>query len=99
MGGIDFVVPIGADHQQSLHIPPGQQILEQIERCSVEPLQIVEEQSEWMFLSCEYANETTEYELEAALGVLWGKFGNRWLFSYYELQFGNEIYHQQSIRV
>ena len=43
MGGIDFVVAVGADQHQVLHIRPGQQILEQIERRRIEPLQIVEE--------------------------------------------------------
>jgi hypothetical protein len=33
--GIDFVVAVGANQQQVLHIRPGQQILEQIERCCI----------------------------------------------------------------
>ena len=41
MGGIDFVVPVGADQQQIPHIGLAQQILEQIKRGRVEPLQIV----------------------------------------------------------
>ena len=48
MGGIDLVVPVGADQQQVLHIRLGQQILEQVERRRVEPLQIVEEQRQRM---------------------------------------------------
>ena len=39
MGGIDLVVPIGADEQQVLHVGLGQQIFEQIERRRVQPLQ------------------------------------------------------------
>ena len=43
MGGADFVVAVGADQHQMPHIRPGKKIRDQIERCSVEPLQIVEE--------------------------------------------------------
>ena len=99
MGGIDFVVAIGADQQQMLHIWPGQQILEQIERRRVEPLQIVEEQGQRMLRPREYADKSPKHQLEAALRVLWRKLGNRGLFSYDELQFGNEIHHELSVRV
>ena len=99
MGGIDFVVPVGADQQQMLHVRPCQQILEQIERCRVEPLQIVEEQGERMFWPREHADKSAEHQLEAALRVLWRKLGNRWLFAYDVLQFRDEIHHEQSVRV
>ena len=49
MRGIDFVVAIGADQHQMLQLRPGQQILQQIERRRIEPLQIVEEQRQRMF--------------------------------------------------
>src|SRR5579864_417616 len=91
MGGINLVVPVGADQHQMLHVRPGQQILHQIECCRVEPLQVVEEQCERMF-PCEYLDKSTEHQLEAALHVLWRKLRNRWLFSYDELQFGNQIH-------
>ena len=71
MGGRDLVVPIGADQQQVLHIRLGQQVLEQIERRRVEPLQIVEEQRERMLRPREHAEEAPEHQLEAALRVLW----------------------------
>ena len=48
MSGIDLVVAVGADQQQVAYLRPGQQILEQIERRRVEPLQIVEEQRQRM---------------------------------------------------
>ena len=43
MGGADFVVAVGADQHQMPHVRMGQQILHQIQRRSVQPLQIVEE--------------------------------------------------------
>src|SRR4051812_47590090 len=99
MGGIDFVVPVGANQHQVLHIWPTQEIVDQIERCRVEPLQIVEEQGERMFRPREYADEPAEYELEATLRILWRKFRNRRLFSNNELQFGNQIHHELSVRI
>jgi len=99
MGGIDFVVPVGTDQQQMLHIRPCQQILEQIERCRVEPLQIVEEQGERMFRPCEHADKSAEHQLKAALRLLRWELGDRWLFTYDVLQFWDEIHHEQSIRI
>ena len=41
MGGSDLVVPVRTDQYEVLQIRPGQHVLEQIERCGVEPLQVV----------------------------------------------------------
>ena len=84
--GIDVVVVVSAN-QQVLHIRPGQQILEQIERCRIEPLEIVEKQGERMFWPCEYADKSLEHKLRAALRFLWWELGDRWLISYDVLQF------------
>src|SRR5260370_5149736 len=75
-----------------LHIRTSQQIFEQIERCGIEPLQIVEEQGERMLRPREYTDKSTEHQPEPALLVLWRKFRDRWLFSYDELQLGDEIH-------
>src|SRR6202042_779230 len=96
MGSINLVVPVGADQHQMLHVRPGQQILKQIERCPVAALQIVEEQGQRMFPS-EYADKSTEHQLEAALRILSRKLRNRWLVSYDELQFGNQIHNELSV--
>ncbi len=72
---VDLVVAIGTDQQQVLHIRPGQQILEQIERRRVEPLQIVEEERQRMLRPGEHADEPPEHQLEAALRVLRRQLG------------------------
>ena len=66
MDGVDFVVPVGADQHQVPDIWLGQQILEQIQRSRVEPLQIVEEQRERMLGPREDTDKSPEYQLEAA---------------------------------
>ena len=53
MGGANLVVPIGADQQQIPHIRLGQQIFDQIERCRIKPLQIVEKKCQRMLRPCE----------------------------------------------
>src|ERR1700722_1001012 len=98
MGRINLVVPVGADQHQVLQVRPGQQILQQIQRCRVEPLQIVEEQGQRMF-PCEHADKSTAHELEAALRILSRKLSNWWLFSYDEFQFGNQIHNELSVRI
>ena len=70
MGGRDFVVTVGADQQQVSDIRLGQQVFEQIERGRIEPLQIVEEQRQWMLRPGEHREEAAEDQLEASLRVL-----------------------------
>src|SRR5579864_8755489 len=98
MTGIDFVVPVGANQHQMPHIRPGQQILHDIERCRIEPLQIVKEQSERMLRPREYTDKSTEYQLEPALRVRWRNFRCRRLFSDDELQLGNEVHDDLPVR-
>ena len=56
---------------QVLQIRLRQQILEQIERRRVEPLQVVEEERQRMLRPGEHADEPPEHQLETALRVLW----------------------------
>jgi len=58
MAGSDLVVPVGADQEEVLEIRPGQHILEQIERCGVEPLQVVQEESQRVLRPRENADES-----------------------------------------
>ena len=98
MGGVDLVVPIGADQQQVLNVPLGQEILEQVERRRVQPLQVVEEERQRMFRCCEYADEATEHELKAPLRLLRLKLGDRRLIADDEVQFGDEVGHEPAVR-
>ena len=98
MRGTDLVVPVGADQQQVPHLRVRHQMLEQVERCCIQPLQIVEEQRERMLLACEHAEEAPENHLEAVLRVLRRQVRDRRLFPDHELQFGNEIDDELTIR-
>src|ERR1700733_1197128 len=81
MGGCDFVVAIGTDQHEVLQIRLGQKVLQQIEGRFVEPLQVVEEERQWMFRSCKCADKAAKHELKAPLRLLRLKLGNRWLVS------------------
>jgi hypothetical protein len=54
--GTDFVVPIGTDQHEVTQIRPSQQVLEQIERSRIQPLQIVKEERERMLRPDEEAD-------------------------------------------
>src|SRR3954462_2584735 len=91
MGGVHFVVSVGADQHHVLQVLPAQKIFEQIERCCIEPLQIVEEQRKRVLRPREYGDESPEYQLESALRIQWRKDRNRRLFSDDEFQFRDKI--------
>src|SRR6185437_1038901 len=99
MRGIHFIVPIGADQHQALHVRVCQEILHQVQRRRIEPLQIVEKQGQGMFRPREYIDKTTNYQLETSLGFALRKVRDRRLLSYNGLQFRDQTYHQLSVRM
>src|SRR5712672_1666303 len=72
-------------------------MLNEVERCCIQPLQIIEEQRERVLRPGEYAEEAPEHELEAVLRVLRRQLRDRRLFPDYELQLGNEVHDELSI--
>ena len=90
--GTDLVVPVGADQQQVPHVRVRDQMLEEVERCCIQPLQIVEEQRERVLLPREHAEEAPEHQLEAVLRVLRRQVRDRRLRADDEFQLGNEIH-------
>ena len=98
MGGIDLVVPVSPDQHQMPHLRLGQQMLEQVERCRVQPLQIVEEQRQRVLRPGEHAEEAPEHQLKAALRVMGRQLGNRRLLADDELQLRNEVDDELAVR-
>jgi len=88
MGGIDFVVPIGADHQQLLHVRLGQQVGEHVERRRVEPLQIVEKERQRMSGRAKTPRNRRNTSWRRPCGLLRRKLLDRRLLSDEEFQFG-----------
>src|SRR6202045_3304298 len=96
--GTDLVVSIGPDQKQVPHLRVRDQVLEEVERRCIKPLQIVEEQRERVLLPREYAEKAPENHLEAVLRVLRRQVRNRWLSSDHELQRGNEVDDKLTVR-
>src|SRR5271168_445413 len=80
------------------HIRMRDQVLDEVERRRVQPLQIIEEQRERVLLAREHAKETPENHLKAILGVLWGQVRDGRLLPNHELQLGNEVNDELTIR-
>src|SRR5882672_6126482 len=96
--GADLVVTVGPDQQQVPHLWMRDQMHEEVERRCIKPLQIVKKQGEWMLLAREYAKEASEHHLETVLRVLRRQIHDRRLFSDHELQLGNEVDDELTIR-
>ena len=71
-------------------------MLDQIEGGCIQPLEIVEEQRQWMLGPCKYADKSPEHQLEATLCFLWRKNGKWRLLSDNQLQFRDQIHHAVS---
>src|SRR5258708_2927934 len=95
--GADLVVSIGPDQKQVPHLRVRDQVLEEVERRCVKPLQIVEEQRERVLLPCEYAEKPPENHLKAVLRFLRRQVRNRWLSSDHKLQRGNEVHDKLTV--
>src|ERR1700686_3529107 len=96
--GTDLVVSIGPDQKQVPHLRVRDQVLEEVERRCIKPLQIVEEQRERVLLPREYAEKAPENHLAALLRVLRRQVRNRWLSPDHELQRGNEVDDKLTVR-
>ena len=73
-------------------------MLEEIERCCIQPLQIIEEQRERMLVASEHPEKAPEDHLEAVLRILRRQVRDRSLLSNHKLQLGNEVDDDLTIR-
>src|ERR1700723_2832736 len=69
----------------------GDQVLEEVQRRGVQPLQVVEEQRERVLLAREHTEEPPENHLKAVFGVLRRQVSDRRRRSNNELQLGDKI--------
>ncbi len=79
------------------HIRVHEQVFQQIERGRVEPLQIVEEQGQWMLRPGEHRQEAPEHQLKASLRILRWQLRNCGLLADDEFQFRNQVHHELAI--
>src|SRR3954471_18364110 len=86
---IDFVVAISSDQQEVARLTAANQVLDQTQGSSVDPLQIVEKQHQWVLGPGEYAQERAKYHLKAVARVLWREVRHPGLLADHQLQFGD----------
>src|SRR4051794_35759110 len=98
MSDVDLIGAISADQHEVLQMRPGQQIIEQHERRRIKPLQIIEEEHQRMVLARKHPDKALEHVMEAALRLLQRKLWNRQLLADDDLQLGNEVDDQLSLR-
>src|SRR6266436_4716806 len=96
--GSDLVVSIGPNQQQVPHLRVRDQVLEEVERRCIKPLQIVEEQRERVLLPGEYAEKPPKNYLKAVLRFVRRQVRDRRLFSDHKLQRGNEVDDKLTVR-
>jgi hypothetical protein len=94
----DLIVPVGADQQQVLNFGVRNEMLEEVERCCIQPLQIIEEQCQGVFLARERPKEAPEDHLEAVLCILRREVGNQRLFADDEFDLGDEVDDELAVR-
>ena len=93
-----LVVAIGADEQEMLDVGVGHDVFEQLERRRVQPLEVVEEERERMFLAREHAEEGSEHEVEAALRFGRRKLRHRHLLAQHQLELRDQIDDELTVR-
>ena len=98
MRGAEFVVAIGADQEDVPHIRIGDQVFEQFQGRSVQPLQIVQEQRERMLWLGENAEEPSENHLESIPRLLRRKIWGRGLLPDDGGELGNQSDHELAVR-
>ena len=97
MRGTDLVVPVGADQQEVPDLRLGGQVLQQIKRRRVEPLQVVQKQHEGMFGPGKDADEAPQNSMKTVLRLQRWKVGNGRRLADDQFQFRDQIQHQSCV--
>jgi hypothetical protein len=74
------------------------EMLEQLEGRRIQPLEIVEKNSERVLLAGEDSQKGSEHHVKTALGLRGGEGCNGWLLADDELELGNEAHNELAIR-
>src|ERR1700751_1063904 len=95
---VNLVIPVGSDQQHMTCLRIRNQTLKKVERCCIQPLQIIKKEGERMFWPGECSEETPEHQLETVLRILRRHVRNGRLFANDEFQLWDEIDDELAIR-
>src|SRR5246127_5469537 len=87
----NLVIPVGSDQQHVSYLRMRNQTLKEVERCCIQPLEIIKKEGERMFGPGECSEETPEHQLETVLRILRRHVGNGRLFANDEFQLRDEV--------
>jgi len=93
----DLIVPVRPEQEQVLHTRL-QEVAEHIEACAVGPLEVIEEQDEWMLGARDDGEDTLQEQLETVLGFFDRDVGHRWLRSDQQLELRHETHEEAPVR-
>src|SRR5579864_6852645 len=93
----NLVIPVGSDKQHVSYLRMRNQTLKEVERCCIQPLQIIKKEGERMFWPGECSEETPEHQLETVLRILRRQVRNGRLFANDEFQLWAEVNDQLAI--
>src|ERR1700675_4320931 len=94
----NLVIPVGSDQQHVPYLRMRNQTLKEVERCCIQPLQIIKKEGKRMFWPGECSEETPEHQLETVLRILRRHVRNGRLFANDEFQLWDEIDDELAIR-
>src|SRR6516164_5916820 len=94
MGRADFIVSVGADDQEVLSFRPTRELLENFRSCCINPLKVIKEKNQRVFLSGEYAEKPSENRLEPSPRFLSRERRDRRLRADDEFELGDQVYDQ-----
>jgi hypothetical protein len=94
----DFIVAIRANYEKVADVGMRNDVLEQLEGRSVEPLEIVKKDDERMLLIGEHAQKGSECHMKTGLRFRGWKLRNRRLSTNDELDLGDEVHDELPIR-
>src|SRR5207244_12878857 len=94
----DLVVAVRSDDKQVSDVRVRDEVLEQLEGRRVQPLEIIEKEGERVLLAGEHPQKRPELPVKTILGFPGWELRNRWLFPDDELEFGDEVHDELTIR-
>ena len=92
-----LIVAVGPHQQQMTCARYVDEMLQQGQRCGIQPLQIVEKQYQRSLGSSEHTDKPIEHSVKSILCVLRGQVENRGLRSDQKLEFRNQLDHQLGV--
>ena len=94
----DFVVAVGADHQEGPAHGRRHDARQELQGCRVEPLEIIEEEHQRMVAPSEHGEEAAQDGEKAILGLAERQIRHRRLRADEDLEFGNEVHDETTVR-